>query len=233
MDSPTESKWKEWEILTGDSEGLQWLTILAPSLDEFERTIAPVYESLKTAANSINLYVGIQGGKRYSVTPNKCKFAEDFMALEGITVVSDKLFMNGSILQTMDKSLLQAAETLIDLGCDRTPAVLVVTNQPDAPNSQIWVNDPAAELFRADGRELTKVDTTKFWHPQDLIDFYTELQNVAPGDKMTYTYRAQGSPDDPSYWLELTNEFTILESMGQRYRLSKVLDAKTIAQPSW
>ena len=153
------------------------------------------------------------------------------MSMDEITVVSDRLFVNPQLLQVMDSSLLRVAEKLIELGQDGTPAGLVVSNSPTTPNYQAWVNQCSEQLFKAKGLELVKVDTTRYWHPEDLEALYQTLKDHSSQQSFTFTYRAQANHNNPDQWLRLTSEITVVEAIEQRYRLSKTIDSESIPRP--
>lgn len=152
--------------------------------------------------------------------------------VNGVTVIGDRLFLNKNLIDCIDSTLVKVMDRLIELAKDGIPGGLVTSPAPDKPNYQIWVNGPTEQLFRGAGRELVRVDTTKFWYPPDRDRFYKTIQDLNAGTKFDFTYKAQGSPSDPDFWLELTNEAEIVEAMGQRFRLFTSKEAKPIPRPA-
>lgn len=219
------------------------LVLIAPDARTLNRNFSELAE--KYGRGNASVLVGHAGSRHRWPLPdaltrefadkkrsiNKERTMTDTIEKGEIAVIDDRITIDGELLSVLDSRLVGAMEKLLSFARAGDAGGLVTSPGPSAPNRQVWMNGPSERLFRASGRELVQVDTTKFWHPEDVLRFYDCIRDLGDGDKFDFTYRAQGSPHDPNYWLKLRSEGEIVVAGGRRFRLSRTREAMPIDRP--
>lgn len=214
----TETQIDELSLLLSFQFGRAWLGVPAPGLKQAKQIRRQHEEFLQYWACESGYEecrIFAPDGNYVRVSASNTTSQPQMLTVTPETLKS--VFTNDSLPIT--REMWQVMEQLIQ--ADRPMGLNM--NEPigtlDA-DSQIWVNQLAADMLQSAGKDCTVRNIKKFWRDIDHEALYVKLRDTSLPFHITYS--AKLNDPESNVWFEATNLYTPVTINGRSFRLGIV-----------